>query len=214
MHSIYEIQKEFIVRFVKHYLVSIILFGVLCGVLGVFASLEIRGIQYKSTSTLIQNDNNYTVVKSYSQLTSSKNFTSLIKAQIDKSKWKNKSYRNDYKLSLSPAGTTSPFFTISVISKNSEYSEFLASLAAKTFTSEVDKYFSNASVSIVTDSTNARLNGGISSFVKIGSIGLVAGLLIGFLYAIYHLLYVGKVRDRDYIHDVYQLRLLGSLKSK
>ncbi|MCG0810297.1 hypothetical protein IMAU10576_02426 [Lactiplantibacillus plantarum] len=35
MHSIYEIQKEFIVRFVKHYLVSIILFGVLCGVLGV-----------------------------------------------------------------------------------------------------------------------------------------------------------------------------------
>ena len=198
----------------KHYLVSIILFGVLCGVLGVFASLEIRGIQYKSTSTLIQNDNNYTVVKSYSQLTSSKNFTSLIKAQMDKSKWKNKSYRNDYKLSLSPAGTTSPFFTISVISKNSEYSEFLASLAAKTFTSEVDKYFSNASVSIVTDSTYARLNGGISSFVKIGSIGLVAGLLIGFLYAIYHLLYVGKVRDRDYIHDVYQLRLLGSLKSK
>lgn len=74
MNSLYEINGQAITRFLKHYFLVIFLTGVALGLVGVFASLKIQGVKYSATSSLVQNDNNYTLVQSYTQYVQSDKF--------------------------------------------------------------------------------------------------------------------------------------------
>ncbi|AVK62235.1 hypothetical protein C5Z25_10825 [Lactobacillus sp. CBA3605] len=212
MNSIYEINKALIFRFLKKYTALIVLFGVFCALIGLFSYLKIQGIQYASTSSLVQNDNNYNLVQSYDQFTESDKFKKLLDKKIDQSSWKNKPYSKEYSVDFTAKSTTSPFFTISVTANNPTYARYLTEEASRVFTSNVGAYFSGANISVVMKSSEAKsLNMG-GKLVKVGIVGFIIGVVLSFCFSLYRLILVGNITDADYVKDVYQLKKLGTLQ--
>ena len=210
MNSLYEINGQAITRFFKHYFLVIFLTGVALGLVGIFASLKIQGVKYSATSSLVQNDNNYTLVQSYTQYVQSDKFNKYMKKEIKSSKWRNKDYRNDYSITLATSGSTSPFFTLTAVSKNERYSEFLISTATGVFVKHIGQYFSSANVSVVNVKKTAGTYKLKSRLFKVGIIGFIIGAAIAFLVALRKMMFVGVIQDEMFISDVYGVKLLSS----
>ncbi|MCT3284088.1 hypothetical protein C6Y11_10685 [Lactiplantibacillus pentosus] len=210
MNSLYEVNGQAITRFLKHYFLVIFLSGLLLGLIGVFASLKIQGIKYSATSSLVQNDNNYTLVQSYTQYVQSDKFNKYMKDEIKNSKWNSKNYRDDYSISFATSGSTSPFFTLTAVSENEKYSEFLISAATGVFVKHIGQYFSGANVSVVNVKKNATTYKLKSRLFKVGIIGFIIGALVVFLIALRKMLFSGVIKDETFISDVYGVKLLGS----
>jgi len=212
MNSVMELNERMLVRFLKKYLVVIILFGILCGVGSAFIGYKIQGMKYTSSGSLVQNDNNYSLVASYEQFVQSKRFKQSINSKIDKSKWKNKNFKNDYEIVLTPNGSNSPFFSMDATSQNRKYSQYLENLALKVFITNVGKYLAGANVSIMENASKAKSAQSYLSLLKVGVVGLVAGIVLMSILMVMNMLWWGKVTDKEYIDDIYQLPLLGTMK--
>lgn len=211
MSSVVELNGGIIKRFCKKYLLIVVIFGILCGLVTSLAMFKLKGTEYQSTGTLIQNDNNYNLVQSYQQFIKSNKFTRLVDEQIDQSQWKNKSYKDDYSVALTAGGTTSPFFSVTVTTKDAAYAKFLTTTSMHLFIANIGKYLSGANVSIFANATNAHAASVKTKLVKAGLIAMIVGMLLATLIAVHRLIWVGKVPDASYLNDVYELKMLGTL---
>jgi len=206
-----ELNGKFMIRFLKKYLVMILLIGVIGGFCSVIVSLKSQGVEYSSEGHLVQNDNNYNIISSYQQFVESSRFAKIVSGKVDSGVWKDKSYKRDYKVTLSPEGSTSPFFTITVVSSNPEFSKYLANEAMHLFVTNIGKYLSGANTAIMSNADTAKTIDFKASLGKTASAGVIAGVVLAAIVAILHLIWIGKVKDDKYIHDVYELNHLATI---
>ncbi|MFC6201179.1 hypothetical protein ACFP1L_04595 [Lactiplantibacillus nangangensis] len=205
------LNRKLVVRFLKKYMIIVILIGVIGGLGSVFSSLKSQGVQYVSAGHLVQNDNNYNLVTSYKQFVESSRFKTIINEKVNESAWKSTSYRDNYKVTLSPEGSTSPFFTITVVSDNPKYSKYLANEAMRLFITNIGKYLSGANTSIMSQASTSKTIDFRSSMGKTASIGVVAGLIFAVVITGIHLVWIGKIKDDKYISDMYEVKHLATI---
>lgn len=206
-----EVNQKLVIRFLKKYLFLILLFGLLCGVGSAFVTFELQTTKYESTGTLVQNDNNYSLVQSYKQFSESSRFKKIIDNQIDKSSWKHKDYKYDYKINFVSSGTTSPFFQLTAVSENPKYAKYLATTVSQLFITDIGKYLSVSNVSIVSTATRPTLSESNMSSTKVASSGFIIGVLLAGIVSFIGLIRSGKITDTSYVEDIYGLKLLGTL---
>jgi len=123
-----------------------------------------------------------------------------------------KNFKNDYEIVLTPNGSNSPFFSMDATSQNRKYSQYLENLALKVFITNVGKYLAGANVSIMENASKAKSAQSYLSLLKVGVVGLVAGIVLMSILMVMNMLWWGKVTDKEYIDDIYQLPLLGTMK--
>jgi len=206
-----ELNGKIILRFFKKYLVMILLVGVIVGLCSAIISLRSQGVEYSSSGNLVQNDNNYNIISSYQQFVESSRFTKIVNEKVENSEWKNKSYKNDYKVSLTPDSSTSPFFNMTVVSSNAEFSKYLTNEAMHLFVANVGKYLSSANTAIMSNANTAKAVDFKSSLGKTTFIWFVIGALLAAIFALLHLIWIGKVKDDRYIDDIYDLNHLATI---
>jgi len=206
-----ELNGKIILRFFKKYLVMILLVGVIVGLCSAIISLRSQGVEYSSSGNLVQNDNNYNIISSYQQFVESSRFTKIVNEKVENSEWKNKSYKNDYKVSLTPDSSTSPFFNMTVVSSNAEFSKYLTNEAMHLFVANVGKYLSSANTAIMSNANTAKAVDFKSSLGKTVFVWFVIGALLAAIFALLHLIWIGKVKDDRYIDDVYDLNHLATI---
>jgi len=206
-----ELNGKIILRFFKKYLVMILLVGVIVGLCSAIISLRSQGVEYSSSGNLVQNDNNYNIISSYQQFVESSRFTKIVNEKVENSEWKNKSYKNDYKVSLTPDSSTSPFFNMTVVSSNAEFSKYLTNEAMHLFVANVGKYLSSANTAIMSNANTAKAVDFKSSLGKTVFVWFVIGVLLAAIFALLHLIWIGKVKDDRYIDDVYDLNHLATI---
>jgi len=206
-----ELNGKIILRFLKRYLVMILLVGVIVGLCSAIISLRSQGVEYSSSGNLVQNDNNYNIISSYQQFVESSRFTKIVNEKVENSEWKNKSYKNDYKVSLTPDSSTSPFFNMTVVSSNAEFSKYLTNEAMHLFVANVGKYLSSANTAIMSNANTAKAVDFKSSLGKTTFIWFVIGALLAAIFALLHLIWIGKVKDDRYIDDIYDLNHLATI---
>jgi len=208
----FNLKRSSIARFVRQYIMVILLFAVLCGIGTAFGVFKVQETKYTASGFLVQNDNNYSLIVAYQQFAESSKFKSIINKQVDTSEWKNKNYKRKYQLSLSSDNSTTPFFNITATSENAKYAKYLASLSSKLFITNVGNYISNSNVSVVSVSSTANAVTSKTKIFKLGFVGFLIGALLASVIAFFNMLWVGKLRDEDYVHDIYNLRLLGTIQ--
>jgi len=206
-----ELNGKIILRFFKKYLVMILLVGVIVGLCSAIISLRSQGVEYSSSGNLVQNDNNYNIISSYQQFVESSRFTKIVNEKVENSEWKNKSYKNDYKVSLTPDSSTSPFFNMTVVSSNAEFSKYLTNEAMHLFVANVGKYLSSANTAIMSNANTAKAVDFKSSLGKTVFVWFVIGALLAAIFALLHLIWIGKVKDDRYIDDIYDLNHLATI---
>lgn len=210
MKVMYEFNIHILTRFLRRYLLWIVLFSILCGMGTALVKLRTMTVQYSSTGSLVQNGNNSNIVSAYQQFVESRHFKEIMNSKIDKGAWKNSKYKDKYDITLTSNGTNSPFFTMKATSKNREYSEYLATTSMNLFIVNIGKYLSGANVSIIAGASKAYVINFRSSLIKSGVIGggIVAVILT--LCCLYAMLCVGKIGDDKYINDMYQIKMIGT----
>ncbi|WP_257593843.1 hypothetical protein [Lactiplantibacillus plantarum] len=120
--------------------------------------------------------------------------------------------KRDYQISISTSGdTNTPFFYINVVHTNKAYAQYLATVAVKLFMTNIVKYLSGANISIISPVTQAKRIGSSNILIKYAFVGAGAGMIVALLYALFDMFLFGKVPDKDYIEDIYQIKMLGSL---
>lgn len=203
-------KESIVVNVLKKYLFSLVLVSLIIGGLSVFASSFLKSTQYVATGQLVQNDNNYNLISSYSQFVNSSKFTNEMEKQINKSEWKNKKYANKYVVSVSNS-SNSPFFSISVTSSSPEYAKFVTNLALKTLVGNVGKYLSGANITIVSHAKTVSQVSVKSSIAKIAVVGFVVTFILMFIIVLIIKTSVGKVKQEKMVEEIFGVKSLGTL---
>lgn len=209
-----EVNVRLITRFLKKYLVALVFVSL---ILGSGASLlydKLVPTEYEASSLLVQNDDNYVLVQSFSQITGSSQFKKLVNQEIAKSKWKNYAGKNDYTASLTPKSSTSPFFTISVTSLSKSYTEYLTRIISRLFDKNVKSFLKSGNVSVASRTIRASEIDKTASLVKIGLGVFVLVGLVGTLVCFIRMIIGGKINDDKYIRDVFEVTYLGTLSEQ
>ncbi|MFB9769775.1 hypothetical protein [Lactiplantibacillus modestisalitolerans] len=209
------ISGNFIVKFIKKYLIFVVLISVLIGVASAYVTEFSHGSTYTSSGELVQNDNNYSLIASYKQFVSSKKFTSLLDNEIKKSNWSNSKIKYDYTVSIEASGgTTTPFFTLQVNSTDQKYAEFLANKAINIFVTNIGKYLSGSNVTIVSNATKGNVSDVKSDAIKKFLYTFVLTFVILSFLLIIKYIYIGKIVDSHYVQDVLGEKFLGTITQK
>ncbi|KZU84975.1 hypothetical protein [Lactiplantibacillus plantarum] len=212
MQYIIDLNKKMMLRFLRKYLILVLLFGLLTGGVTAAAIAKFHQTEYSSSGVLSQNDNNYAIISSYQQFVTSSKFTTVLDKTVDNGKWKHLAQKRDYQISISTSGdTNTPFFYINVVHTNKAYAQYLATVAVKLFMTNIVKYLSGANISIISPVTQAKRIGSSNILIKYAFVGAGAGMIVALLYALFDMFLFGKVPDKDYIEDIYQIKMLGSL---
>ncbi|AXH03884.1 hypothetical protein FBR4_1386 [Lactiplantibacillus plantarum] len=207
-----DLNKKMMLRFLRKYLILVLLFGLLTGGVTAAAIAKFHQTEYSSSGVLSQNDNNYAIISSYQQFVTSSKFTTVLDKTVDNGKWKHLAQKRDYQISISTSGdTNTPFFYINVVHTNKAYAQYLATVAVKLFMTNIVKYLSGANISIISPVTQAKRIGSSNILIKYAFVGAGAGMIVALLYALFDMFLFGKVPDKDYIEDIYQIKMLGSL---
>lgn len=207
-----DLNKKMMLRFLRKYLILVLLFGLLTGGVTAAAIAKFHQTEYSSSGVLSQNDNNYAIISSYQQFVTSRKFTTVLDKTVDNGKWKHLAQKRDYQISISTSGdTNTPFFYINVVHTNKAYAQYLATVAVKLFMTNIVKYLSGANISIISPVTQAKRIGSSNILIKYAFVGAGAGMIVALLYALFDMFLFGKVPDKDYIEDIYQIKMLGSL---
>ncbi|MCG0691298.1 hypothetical protein [Lactiplantibacillus plantarum] len=209
-----KITRKMVKRFLKRYTVWIILSGLVGGGIGLFVGNRTQNVTYTSSSTFVQSDNNYAIISSYQKFVLTGKFKSLMKAKIDKSFWQGNAKRYNYSIGVVPREENSPFFSMTVQATNKKYTKYLTGVATKVFEKNIRKYLSNANTSLVTSpGRGVRVNNS-GQIMKLGLVGFIIGVIITFIVACFSFIRFGHVTDDQYLADVYQIKLLGTLDSE
>ncbi|KRO13775.1 polysaccharide biosynthesis protein [Lactiplantibacillus xiangfangensis] len=190
-----------------------LLTGLVFAVIGIGLGIFVKPATYESSGQMVQNDNNYGLINSYGQYLTSAEYKSKLQAEIDQSSWKNYSKKDDYSVSIS-TGTSSPFFSINIISPNPSYSIFLANHAMSLFISNIGKYLSGANVSLV---NNAKKSTRVSIKRSLMAIAMTVFVVVFFLVLIissFRQLMLGKVKSDDYLRSVVGINKIGTFDIK
>lgn len=207
-----DLNKKMMLRFLRKYLILVLLFGLLTGGVTAAAIAKFHQTEYSSSGVLSQNDNNYAIISSYQQFVTSSKFTTVLDKTVDNGKWKHLAQKRDYQISISTSGdTNTPFFYINVVHTNKAYAQYLATVAVKLFMTNIVKYLSGANISIISPVTQAKRIGSSNILIKYAFVGAGAGMIVALLYALFDMFLFGKVPDKDYMEDIYQIKMLGSL---
>ncbi|MFW2845178.1 hypothetical protein ACN6UL_16710 [Lactiplantibacillus plantarum] len=207
-----DLNKKMMLRFLRKYLILVLLFGLLTGGVTAAAIAKFHQTEYSSSGVLSQNDNNYAIISSYQQFVTSSKFTTVLDKTVDNGKWKHLAQKRDYQISISTSGdTNTPFFYINVVHTNKAYAQYLATVAVKLFMTNIVKYLSGANITIISPVTQAKRIGSSNILIKYAFVGAGAGMIVALLYALFDMFLFGKVPDKDYIEDIYQIKMLGSL---
>ncbi|MCT4451606.1 hypothetical protein [Lactiplantibacillus plantarum] len=151
-----DLNKKMMLRFLRKYLILVLLFGLLTGGVTAAAIAKFHQTEYSSSGVLSQNDNNYAIISSYQQFVTSSKFTTVLDKTVDNGKWKHLAQKRDYQISISTSGdTNTPFFYINVVHTNKAYAQYLATVAVKLFMTNIVKYLSGANISIISPVTRA-----------------------------------------------------------
>ncbi|VDG32735.1 hypothetical protein [Lactobacillus plantarum JDM1] [Lactiplantibacillus mudanjiangensis] len=215
MKSKIVINENLLIRILKKYLLTALLIGVLVSGIGVYASMRLQAKSYTSSGEMVQNDNNYNLISSYQQFVTSKKFLKIMDGEIAKSHWKNKTTKKDYDLTITKAASnssSSPFFTLNVSSDDAEYSTYLAEIGMKMLVANIGEYLSGANISILSNASVGKLNTSHKKTFMLAVIEFVIAFLIASLWMIYKELYLGKVKDEEFIADVFHLNNLGVIE--
>lgn len=210
MNFVLKLNHNMLMRLLKKYMLLSVLIGlIICGI-SVFCVLRFQGNVYSSTGEMVQNDSNYTLIKSYQQFTQSKNFTNLLSDEISNSKWKNSEAIKSYAVTLNTS-SESPFFTINGSSDNKEFSKYVTNTSMRVLINNLGKYLSGANVAIVTNATTAKANGLSKKIIKMGALGFLLGFFVSYLLFILKEIFTGKIRDENYIRDIFNINNLGTI---
>ncbi|CAM3215886.1 hypothetical protein [Lactiplantibacillus plajomi] len=211
MDSIYEVNGKAITRFFKRYLVVIIITGAIFAFIGMGISLITPGIKYSANSALVQNDNNYVVVRLFPNYVKSSSFEKQVKKAVGESKWRNQTYGEDYQVSASTASSTTTQVTLTVVSSKKAFSKYLITTVTKAFARNVKKSLPRANVSIMNINSKPVVFHLKVQLFKVGLIGFLLGALGAALFLLRKMVFVGAVEDNRYISDVYGIPELGSM---
>lgn len=206
-------KEKMILNVLKKYLAAILFFSVLLAVLGVLGYAKVEHSTYSASGQLVQNDNNYGLVSSYSQFVNSSKFKRELEKKINNSsKWKSYENRNKYTLSFS-ADNDSPFFTIEIMSGNPNYSRFLLDSSVQVFTNNIGKYLSGTNISVISRSSKATVTDQKKSLVKIGILVWLVTFVLLSVITIVNKLLIGKMKDEEFVAEYLQIKHLGTFNS-
>lgn len=203
-----DISKKMVIRMIKKYCIILILLGLLVGGLSTLLTIKVSTGVYESSGELVQNDNNTNIISSYEQFINSVKFKRLLKEKVMDSSWKNKS--QNYQILISTQAS-SPFFSLHAKSSNQQFSTFLANASMKILITNIGKYLSGTNISIVTSAKAEKNNEQYTKSIKNGIYAFIASIIIGFIWVYYSERKIGKIKDDDFISDVFSLKKLGKL---
>jgi len=209
-----EVNIRLITRFLKKYLGAIVIISLIFGSGASLLYDKLVPTKYVASSLLVQNDNNYVLVQSFSQITGSSQFKKLVNQEISKSKWNNYAEKHDYTVSLTPKSSTSPFFTISVTSISKDYTEYLTRTISRLFDKNVKSFLRSGNVSVTSRTIKASKTAKTANLVKIGLGVFVLVGLVGTLICFIRMIIGGKINDDKYIQDVFEVTYLGTLSEQ
>lgn len=201
-------KQNILYKLVKKYLLRLIAASLVIACIGVGISAILKQNTYESTSQLAQKDNNYNLINSYGQYLTFANYKNILRSEIQDSKWKNYENKEDYSVSIS-TGTSSPFFSIKIISDNPNYSIFLVNKTADIFTKNVGRYLSGANVSVVSHSKKASRVSIKRELAIIGGLIFIVVLVLMTVVVFYAELYSGKVKDEGFAQDILGIKKIG-----
>lgn len=197
-------------RLVKKYLLITILIAVLFGGLSGAATMTLKKNVYTSTGQMVQNDNNYTLIQSYKQFAASSSFTTILDKKIAASRWQESNASKNYTIAIGN-NSDSPFFLVSVASPNKYFSEFLTNTAMQTLVSNLSQYLSGANVSIVSEASTGYISGYRKILIKYTIVAAILGFVLSWLIFIARELFIGKIKDEDFVEDVFEINKLGTI---
>lgn len=201
-------------RIFKKYLVIILVFTALLGVLSVYGGIKLNGESYVSSGELVQNDNNYNLISSYKEFVKSRRFSNLIDKKVAKSTWNQTSHKRKYSIAIDTSdSSSSPFFNLKVSSENKYFSKYVANLAMKILIMNMGKYLSGANISIVSEAAVGKVNISQKTMIDNAWHGAVVGFILSSLIFISSELFVGKIKDRGYMHDAFSITKLGTIEN-
>ncbi|MBO9166193.1 hypothetical protein ACA593_14470 [Lactiplantibacillus pentosus] len=210
MKFVFRFNSGMVHRLIKKYLLITVLIAILFGGLSGAATLTLKKNVYTSTGQMVQNDNNYTLIQSYKQFAASSSFTSILDKKIAASEWKKSSASHNYTIAIGN-NSDSPFFSVSVASPNKHFSKYLANVAMQTLVSNLSQYLSGANVSIVSEASTGYINGYKKTLIKYVLVAAVLAFVLSWFVFIIKELFTGKVKDEDFMQDVFEISQLGTI---
>lgn len=209
-----EINFGVIKRFCKKYLCWILVISFIVGLGSTFIYRQVHVSQYRASSLLVQDDNNYSLVQSYDQILESNQIHKLVGEKVSQSEWKSYGGKEDYTLSLVPKSSTSSFFTISVISKSKGFTKFLTKTVADVFVQNSRSFLKNSNVKIVSTAYTPEVISQKSSIIKVALASFIGVAAVLSVLSVYLMIWSGKIKDEEYVADMYHLDFIGTLESK
>lgn len=210
MKSFLEWKQDIVIRILKKSILKLLLISLMFTTIVIFLSVVLKAPTYKASGQMVQNDNNYGLVSSYEQFVSSTGFKTSIDNRIEKSNWKNYSKKSEYDIQLS-SEVNSPFFTVSAISDNGNYSKFLANAALKVLISNMGKYLAGVNISVVSNVNNYKKNSIKKFLISVGMITFVVAFVVAALISILFGLFFGTVKNEVFLSEILGLHKLGLL---
>jgi len=210
-----ELNSQFIFKLIKKHFWGIIIVGVVCAAAVGFFEFKTQKSGYQSSGELVQNDNNYALISSYQQFVKSKRFLNLLDKQIEKSHWRNQNEQTPYSIEVnsnnSSDSSNTPFFTIVVLSKNQQYSRYVADASMKVLITNIGKYLSGANISIVSKAAKAQKVDSITSVKKKSVYGFIVGIVLAIIAIVVNYYCIGKISDEKFIENVFNIDNFGTI---
>jgi len=205
-------------RLIKRSFVIVVLISMLVAGASAYAAMLLNKPVYTYSGELVQNDNNTALLSSYQQFVESKGFTEMINTEVKNSKWKNISRRDAYTVTIktneasnSTGNAVSPFFQLNVSSTNEAYAAYIVKIAMNQLMGKMGKYFTNSNISIVSDTLKEKQSDFKSTILRYGIYGFFVSFILIEVCLILKRLFIGKVKDSDFIEDVFGYSNFGSI---
>ncbi|WP_047999267.1 hypothetical protein [Lactiplantibacillus herbarum] len=210
-----KISRKLFVRIIKKNIWIVLAISILAGAACAYISSIGSKNQYSVSSEMVQNDNNYSLVSSYSEFVQSRRFKQILTEQVNKSKWKNESKKIEYTVDVVSNGSESsntPFFNLVVTSDNVAYAKFLAQQGETQLIANIGKYLSGANISLVSKSNKVTVKKPFSGIVKRFEYGFIIAFIIIFIFKMLADLTFGNIKDEEFVSDVFGKTNFGTIE--
>lgn len=208
------VNTKLLMRLVKKYVWIAALWSLLISAAGAFGEVYMSQNAYTSSSELVQSDNNYDLLPSYQQFVQSKQFTRLLNKKL-KANHKTMYQSYDYSLDLETSLTntsSSPFFSLNVSSRNSNYAQVVNNSALEVLIANVGRYVSGSNIVVVSKASSAKLVGFKTRILKHSLILFVVSFVVLMVAILCKYFFYGTVKQTYFADEVLNLRELGVLR--